>query len=94
MQKHKGKEKPWNCRDGTAIRRGREPETEAGHLAGEVSKPSGGEGGGFSSVSISASETLGSTGGIKKDKSVQIFNKRISLHFRHTDWAKREQEFI
>ena len=48
VQKHKGKVKPWTCREGTATRRGREPETEAGHLAGEVSKPREWEGGGFS----------------------------------------------
>lgn len=94
MQKHKGKVKLWSCGEGAAARRGREPETEAGLAAGEVSKPRGWEGWGFSPGSISAPETLGSTGGIKKDKSVLIFNKLISLHFRHTEWAKREQEFI
>ena len=30
VQKHKGKEKLWNCREGTAAHRGREPETEVG----------------------------------------------------------------
>jgi len=46
VQKHKGKEKLWNCREGTAAHRGREPETEVGHLAGEVSNPAEGREGG------------------------------------------------